>query len=93
MSACIPENNWCVDKRVNVGTLMAVISSLVVAISLVVGLSTRLEVAEEKLGKVEQRVEDMRETAIKVERIEERVLGIRTILLEIKEELKARRSV
>lgn len=91
MNSCDSGNNWCVDRRVNVGTLMGIVSSLVVVISLVVGLNTRLEVAEDKLRKEERRIEEMRETAIKVERIEERVLGIRAILLEIKEELKDRR--
>ncbi len=94
MTTCTPaEAGWCVDKRVNVSTLMAVASSLVVAVSLVVGLNMRLGVAEEKLVKVEDRVEQMRETVIKVERIEERIVGLRLILLEIKEDLKARRGV
>lgn len=89
---CAPDSGWCVDKRVNIGTLMGLVSSLVVVISLVVGLNTRLQLAEEQLGKVEQRIDELRETAIKVERIEERVLGIRTILLEIKDDLKTRRG-
>lgn len=89
---CAEETGWRVDKRVNISTLMGLTSTLVMVISLVVGLNMRQQVTEEQLGKVEQRVEQLRETVIKVERIEERVLGLRTLLLEIKNELKTRRG-
>ncbi len=91
MNKTLETNSWRMDKRLNISMLMAMISSLAVAISLVLGLNTRVGLAEEKLNKVEQRVEEMRDTFIKVERIEERVLGLRALLLEIKEELKTLR--
>ncbi|MGE4506209.1 MAG: hypothetical protein AB7D51_12745 [Desulfovibrionaceae bacterium] len=83
---------WRFDRSINLGSLVSLITSLALVAGLLAGQSARLGAAEEKLLRVEHQVEQLRDTAVKVERIDERVLGIRSILLEIKGELKTLRE-
>lgn len=85
-----PGGGWSLDRRVNMGTVLSVITSLAVVISLVVTLATRLEVVEDRLASLEHALGEARSTAVKVERIDERVDSIRRILEEIKDELRDR---
>ena len=93
--ACL-DRAWRMDKRVNLGALVSLACSLCVVIGLVTGLNVRLGVVENKLSgmetREEKRVEAWRDTAIKVERIEERILGVQRTLGEIRDELKAGRE-
>ena len=79
---------WRLDRRVNVSTLLAVATSMAVVISLAANVKTRMGVMEDKLCRVEQRMDETRSTVIKVERIEERIRGIRDILMDIKQQLR-----
>lgn len=91
--SCEPRGTgWCIDKRINVGTLVSIVSCLTVAIALFVSLQMRVEVVEDKLGRMESSIEQYRQTDIKVERIEERVQGIQQVLREIRDELRALRD-
>lgn len=92
MSECTQHGRWRVERRLNLGTLLSVATSMVVVVSLVAGMAARLEATEQKLCGVERRLEGFGRTVLKVERIDERVLGIRSILLEIKEELRTGRK-
>jgi hypothetical protein len=47
---------------------------------------------EEKLCTLEERVHETRRTAVKVERIEERVAGIQEMLVDIREQLRRRQG-
>lgn len=87
-----PSGQWRLERRIDLGTILAVASALAVSVALVSGLSARMLEAEDKLCRVERRVEDSQGTAIKLERVEERLAGVQAALQEIRDELKARRS-
>ncbi len=90
------EGPWRLDTRFNLGTLLSLACSLCVVAGLVTGLDARLGAVEDKLHgletRVEKRMDTLRQTAIKVERIEERVLGVQRTLTEIRDELRAQRE-
>jgi hypothetical protein len=81
-------SGWRLDRRVNVSTLLAVATSMAVVISLAANVRTRMGVLEDKLCRVELRMDETRATVIKVERIEERISSIRDILVDIKRQLR-----
>ncbi|MGE4292682.1 MAG: hypothetical protein AB7E32_10785 [Desulfovibrio sp.] len=83
-------HGWRVDRRINLATLLTLGSCLVMAMTAGVGLGARLQVLEEKLCTLERRVDEARQAAIKVERIEERVRGIQEMLVDIRSELRRR---
>lgn len=86
-------SGWWLDGRINLGALVAAGTSLAVAVSLVVGISARLDAIEASMAKVEQRLEEARTTAAKVERIDERTKGIQGALLDIQAQLRVKRAI
>jgi len=86
-----PSGQWRLERRIDLGTLLSVASALAVAVALVSGLSARMLAAEDKLCRVERKVEDTQSTALKLERVEERLAGVQAALQEIRDELKSRR--
>lgn len=84
----IEMQRWQLDRRINLATLLTLGSCLLMAMTAGVGLGARLQVMEEKLCTLERRVDEAREAAIKVERIEERVRGIQEMLVDIRTELR-----
>lgn len=87
-----PSGNWRLERRIDLGTLLSVASALAVAVALVSGLSARVRSAEDQLCRVERRVEDAQATAVKLERVEERLAGVQAALQELRDELKVRRA-
>ncbi|MDD4731440.1 MAG: hypothetical protein PHX58_05855 [Desulfovibrio sp.] len=85
-------NGWQLDRRVNLATLLTLASCLAMALVAGAGLGARLQVMEEKLCTLEERVHETRRTAVKVERIEERVAGIQEMLVDIREQLRRRQG-
>ncbi len=83
-------SGWIIDKRINLGALLSLMTSLVLLAGLAADMGARLDMAEKRVVRVENYLDEVRATAVKVERIEERILGIQGILLEIKEELRSR---
>ncbi|WP_022662144.1 hypothetical protein [Paucidesulfovibrio longus] len=86
----VDAQGWRVDRRINLATLLTLGSCLLMAVTAGAGLGARLQVLEEKLCTLERRVDEAREAAIKVERIEERVRGIQEMLVDIRTELRRR---
>ncbi|SKA85538.1 hypothetical protein SAMN02745704_01882 [Paucidesulfovibrio gracilis DSM 16080] len=84
--------SWQLDRRINLATLVSLGSCLLMALAAGAGLGARLQVMEEKLCTLEERVHETRRTAVKVERIEERVAGIQEMLVDIRSELRRRRG-
>lgn len=86
----VEARRWQLDRRINLATLLTLCSCLLMAMTAGAGLGARLQVMEEKLCALERRVDEAREAAIKVERIEERVRGIQEMLVDIRTELRRR---
>ncbi|HMM38871.1 MULTISPECIES: hypothetical protein [Desulfovibrio] len=87
-----PSGTWRLERRLDLGTLLSVASALAVAAALVSGLGERLRAAEDQICRVERRLEEGQATALKVERVEERIVSIQAMLQEIKDQLKTRRE-
>ena len=93
--ACL-DRGWRLDKRVNLGALVSLACSLCVVVGLVTGLNMRLSAAEDKLSRLEAKaekdVEASRSTALRVERLDERVQAVQRTLGEVRDELRAMRE-
>lgn len=82
---------WRFERSVNLGTVLSLLTSLAVVVGLAAGIKTRLEVVEERLCRLEVRIDEARATAVKVERIEERVRFVQETLGDLREDLRRKR--
>ena len=89
--ACL-DRDWRLDRRVNLGALVSLACSLCVVVGLVTGLNMRLSAAEDKLTRLETKMETSRGTVLKVERLDERVQAMQQTLAEVRDELRAMRE-
>ncbi|MGE4551773.1 MAG: hypothetical protein AB7D57_01595 [Desulfovibrionaceae bacterium] len=87
---------WGVDRRVTLGALVSVATSLVMAAALVAGLGARLDGVEQRLGELTRGVEAVRsagvEASLKLGRVEERVAGVQEGVGLLRDELRQRRG-
>lgn len=89
MEQCTSETTgWCLDRRINVPTILTVLSSLAAAIAVVVSLQSRLDVVEQQTRTNTADIRTMQEQAVTVARMGEKLEGIAASLNEIKQELR-----
>lgn len=92
MQRCDNTPAWCLDRRVNISTVLSVASSLVVAVAMITSLAARIDALEAKAGMLRDEVRESRRTVLQVERIDERIVAMQHVLEEIKAELRRRRE-
>lgn len=82
---------WKLDKRINLPTIVSLATTLVIVVSLFTTLSTDMQYVKEDVAQVKCDLKEAQQNALKVVRIEERLRGMETIMVEIKNEVKAAR--
>lgn len=92
MERCDGGGRWCIDRRVNVGTVVSALSSLAIAAGMIASLAARLDAVEGQVVQMREDAQESRRTAMQVERIDERIIAMHRMLEEIKAELRQRRE-
>jgi DNA/RNA endonuclease YhcR with UshA esterase domain len=93
MQHCNEEHGWRLDRRVNISTVVSALTSLAIAVGMIVSLETRLDALESGTAQMREEVREARKTVLQVERIDERIIAMHRMLEEIKVELRQRREV
>lgn len=81
---------WTLNKEVNLPGLVAIAAAFVSLVLAWGSLDSRINANTATLCRVERGLSEARETTVKVERIEERILGVQNTLEEIRDELRER---
>jgi len=89
---CGQESSWCIDRRINISTIFTALTSLAVAVAMMVNMQSRLDVVERETRMNTADIRSMQEQAVKVARMDEKLEGISATLNEIKQELRTRRE-
>ena len=81
---------WRFERSVNLGTLLSLLTSLVVLAGLAAGVKTRLELVEDRLCRLEARIEELRAAGVKIEHMEERLRFVQELVAELREDARRR---
>ena len=81
---------WTLKKEVNLPGVVTVVGAIIALVLAWGGLDSRVKANTDTLCRVTRQLEEARATAMKVERIEERILGVQQTLEEIRDELKGK---
>lgn len=81
-------NTWQFDRRLSMSALATGVSSLVMAVSLIAALSTRVEHLERKTVALDSEVMSIRTIAIGMARMEERLDALHRTLEELRGEVR-----
>ncbi len=85
---CDPAGPVILEKKVTFSALAAGLTSLVMAVSLIAGLSTRVEHLEARAGALDAEARGARGVAVAIARLEERMDSLHRSLEELKREMR-----
>lgn len=79
---------WSFERKITLSSLLSAITSLIVVVGLVVSLDARIGVVESRYTVLVEEMRQARQTAMHVERIDERIAAMQQMLAEIKQDLR-----
>ncbi|MFI3270923.1 MAG: hypothetical protein R3Y11_02315 [Pseudomonadota bacterium] len=94
MSNTVPEaaSSWRFDYKLNISTLITIVSAIIAIASMGATLQKRLEVVEHTNHVISMELKETRLTALQVARIETRLDAVHNSIASLRDEIRSNRN-